>query len=76
MYRCEVLTEWNTDYGMNRAQVVIDYPQGIWSDATGQSDTVIPTEPNMVVFEGVVDANTLTALEGDTHVIVLWSEAI
>lgn len=73
MYEVEVLTSWRVMNGHNEIAVALDYPASWW-DATGQSDAQIPPSPNLFIASGVVDAATLTALDGDGNYLVLTVE--
>jgi hypothetical protein len=75
MYRCEVMTTWNSSTSANIADVVLRYP-GDWIDVTGQPDANLTPNPNAVVFYGVVSNATLDAIEADAAVTVIWSEEI
>ncbi|MCL4252076.1 MAG: hypothetical protein KJ065_28260 [Anaerolineae bacterium] len=77
MYTIEVLTFWVFE-GARVADVVLRYrANGVaWTDATGQVDANLTPDPNVVVWHGLVDAATLTALEADADVVVLNSEEV
>ncbi|MCC6612890.1 MAG: hypothetical protein IT320_05380 [Anaerolineae bacterium] len=77
MYTIEVLTYW-VDDGNHITDIVRRYAAtGItWTDITGQPDANLIPDPNVVVWHGLVDEATLTALEADAEVIVLNSEEV
>ena len=77
MYMIEVLTFWVSE-GDNTADVVRRYTVAgtAWTDVTGQPDANLIPDPNVVVWHGLVDEATLTALEADPDVIVLNSEEV
>lgn len=77
-YRCEVLTPWAHDEerAVNEQAVALDYP-ATWSDVTGQPDSNLIPDPNLLVSrgEGLSEAQ-MNALLADARYEVLWFEEV
>lgn len=46
------------------------------SDATGQPDANIPPTPNLCVFAFECDEATLTLMENDSEIEIIWVETV
>lgn len=77
MIRGEILSLWSDVSGNQLHPVTKFNKDGTeFTDATGQPDENIPPSPNLCVFAFQCDEATLTAMESDPEIEILWAETV
>ena len=80
MIKAQIVREWQatTDPETGELSLAPLFPAmqagDSWTDVTGQEPVEMP--PNSVVLEATVCPATFAALEADTKILILWSEAV